>query len=608
MAHVKPLKLRSEAVAPKKILAKGVNVADVVVDTKVFHLDEPYSYLISAQIASDIAVGSIVKVPFGRSFTEGVVISLKEGASTAGLKFIDTLISKSSVLTPGQIEFFGEISNRYGAPLWDIFRLAVPAYSKAGEKVDKTAIKVAGDSTQQVERVAITLKQGSSLTLILKELTDSPSSGKTLVIVPDEKTLDSLRELEATFMSGTAGKSVRFANYLAASRANSGLFIGLRSAIFIDLSTDDRLVVVDDSDENLYEKHMPTFNVRDLALMRAQKHSTYFISSSHSLEIERLIEIGWLTERSIGQSRRQVVTDAPEKVHGIIAEGLKKGSVLLIHANSGYVKSFTCNHCKNLALCECGERLILDRSGRGTSCPLCGKIKDTWECTFCERSIAQSLSRGVEKRAEDYARSFPHVRVLFSSGTSAVTKLPDERTLVISTPGMEPDGEYAAVLLMDGEQIFGRTGLRSDEQGQLRWTKALNKLGNNGLLYISLSSDHPVSQSIIRGSFSRMHLSEISQRASALLPPLFRLVSIEGDSSETAQVASALDEAIAQGLITTIGPLDLPRTSKSKSRLIIKFDVSLGSQIVRMIYDINRVRSLQGLKVLRVAVDPYDFI
>jgi primosomal protein N' len=161
---------------------------------------------------------------------------------------------------------------------------------------------------------------------------------------------------------------------------------------------------------------------------------------------------------------------------------------------------------------------------------------------------------------------------------------------------------------MDGEQVFGRTGLRSDEQGQLLWSNAVCKLANDGEVFVSLPKEHPIVQGLTRNSWRRTHLSEIAARVSAHLPPEYRLLSIEGEFSEIGMVPDLFQEMANEGelrTIRTIGPMDRP---SGLSRLIVKYPVALGNAVVRKVYEINRVRSLQGRKVFRVSVDPYEFI
>ena len=615
MAILKPLKLRSEKVAVKRSIAAENFVAEILVDTKVFHLDEPYSYLVPELFSDQISVGTLVKVPFGRSNTEGIVLRRYETQTTGGLKLIDSPISQIPAVTDFQIELFREVAARYGVPLWDVFHLAIPSFSKSGERQYQNSEEIKASSIKSIQslqndqspltREVVTLKQGANIRDEVGNLALRYPDQKILIIAPDEKTLRQLDGLGATSLSGSLNKSERYANYLKANFASSGLFIGLRSSIFVSFSVHDILVVIDETDENMYEKRTPGYNVRDIAFLRSKRQSVVFLSSVHSLEVERVVETGWFVERSVGSYGKRVISEAEESAHGIISEGLKLGSVLVVHANTGYVNSFTCNNCRNLAMCNCGGRLILARDGKATTCSLCAAKKESWVCEYCRNSLPRSVSKGVEKRAEDYGRSFPRTRVLSSTGQNPETEVPTENSLVVVTPGMEPQGEYAALLLMDGDQLFSRTGLRSDEQSELFWGGALTKLVNGGVVYVSLPSAHPITQSIVRNSFTKYHLERISQRASAFLPPIFRMAVVEGKPSETAHLFEYLSNLEGEVDLHILGPIDLPA---GISRVVIKFDVNAHSQIVRKLYEYNRIRSLTGQIPLRVRVDPFDLI
>lgn len=605
MALIKPLKLKSEKVSAKQVRALDRPVASVIVETKVFHLNEPYSYLVPETLTDVIELGTIVKVPFGRSTVEGVVLARAETETTVGLKFIEDAISTIPAATENQLELFRSVAHRYGCAMWDVIRLALPTFSKTGEKGIAKSHAETIRKAVTLTRDAITINNLESLRRYLVDMRDAHNDSRVLVIVPDQKTLDSLTDLATLVLSGEDSKSIAYQKYLKANSSPSGLIVGLRSAVFIDLRPQDLLVVVSDTDSNLYERHTPTYNVRDIALLRAQSNSVAFIGYTHSLEISRLIEKGYLSHKVLKSAPRKILADVPERVQGIISEGLKTGSVLVVHANTGYVKSFGCNTCRNIATCECGSRLILARNKRAAKCETCGWKTDAWQCTYCSSGIPRVFGSGVEYRAEEYGRSYPKVQIVHSTGDHPVAKAPGGTSLVISTPGMEPEGKYSAILLLDGEQIFGRVGLRSDEQGEGWWARAASHLEANGTLYISLPSAHPITQSFIRGSFDKSHVESIAQRSAVQLPPDFRLLTFEGSLQELMSVRTVFEAIDFEAPVSLIGPM---QSSANKVRLIIKYPVEMGSAITTKAYEINRVRSLQGLKPLRMAVDPYDFI
>jgi primosomal protein N' (replication factor Y) len=604
VALIKPLKLRSEKVAAKQIRAKSRPYVSVIVDTKVFHLDQPYSYIVPESLSSVTEVGSLVKVPFGKLSTEGIVVERGERESLSGLKFLDRVISSNPVVTSNQIKLFQAVASRYGSMVWDVFRLAVPSFSATGEKRFRAAeFNISTRQSVALMHQAITIHRESEIGLYLTEAKLKFRDRKILVIVPDQKTLDSLAVHADVLLSGKDSKSQSFLNYLKANTLHSGIVIGLRSAIFIDLGPEDLLVVLADSDPNHYERHSPTYNSRDIALLRSQSISVAFLGFTHSLEVVRLVEKGYLKRILSAPTVRKVFTDAPEREYGLISDGLKRGSVLIVHAHAGYVTSFSCNKCRNIATCECGSRLILARNGISARCNNCGWKCQSWSCTYCSFDVPRILGRGVERRAEDYGRSFPKVRIIHSTGTNPVSVLPSEKCIVVATPGMEPTGEYAAVLLLDGDQIFGRINLRADEQGELWWSRASALLAPGGFLYVSLPSAHPISQAMIRGTFEKAHSDVMAQRYSAQLPPDFRLITIEGSLQELMNVRLLLNSHGFETPLSILGPVD-----GQKVHLIIKYPVELGNSVTMKMYEVNRVRSLQGLKPLRVTVDPFDFI
>ena len=604
MALIKPLKLRSEKVATRQVRAKNRPYVSVIVDTKIFHLDQPYSYFVPEDLSATIEVGSLIKVPFGRTTTEGIVVERGEGPSVSGLKFVEATISNIPVATSRQVALFQAVASRYGSSVWDVVRLALPSFSATGEKKFKfSRSESALPSLIQFKRQAVTIHRDHEIKKYLGEAKSQFKDGKILVIFPDQKTLNAFSDLADLVLSNEDSKSESYLKYLKANSLESGLIVGLRSAIFIDLRPQDLLIVFADSDPNMFERHVPTYNVRDIALLRAQSVNIVFLGFTHSLEVARLIDKGYLTHINTKVPERRVFTEASDREYGYISEGLKKGSVLVVHANAGYVKSFSCNKCRNIALCACGSRLILTRNDKGAKCGNCGWRSDRWSCTYCSSDIARVLGMGIERRAEDYGRSFPRVRIIHSSGQNPVSSLPDEKCIVVTTPGMEPTGEYAAVLLLDGEQIFGRVGLRADELAELWWSRAASLVAPKGVLYISLPSSHPMSQSLIRGSFTKAHSESIEQRISAQLPPDFRLITVEGPLQDLMNVRNFFDSFSFDKPLSILGPIE-----GEKARLVIKYPVELGGAVSSKTYEMNRVRSLQGLKPLRVAVDPFDFI
>ena len=126
----RPLTLKSPtAPGTKPLPAQEFPVASILVDNGVFHLDEPYEYLIPEHLSDLMQVGVRVSVPFNRGKCEGLVISRTDFAtSVAPLKFIEKIISPYPVATIETIELFKQVSQRWAGTTIDVLRSAIPHF------------------------------------------------------------------------------------------------------------------------------------------------------------------------------------------------------------------------------------------------------------------------------------------------------------------------------------------------------------------------------------------------------------------------------------------------------------------------------------------------
>ena len=100
MAEVKPLRLKTQRVAKKPAIALENSVAQICVDTGVFHLPDTYDYLVPEVLSELVVPGVLVKVPFGRTEVMGYVQSRNSSQlDPKSLKLINKLISAIPLLT-----------------------------------------------------------------------------------------------------------------------------------------------------------------------------------------------------------------------------------------------------------------------------------------------------------------------------------------------------------------------------------------------------------------------------------------------------------------------------------------------------------------------------
>ena len=101
-------------------------IAKIAVAAANFAIDKPYSYFIP--MGKTLAPGMRVQVPFGRSNrpTEGVVISVEEGASD-GLKPVQLCLDDAPVLTDLMLRLAEFMRQRYFCTFYDAVRTMLPA-------------------------------------------------------------------------------------------------------------------------------------------------------------------------------------------------------------------------------------------------------------------------------------------------------------------------------------------------------------------------------------------------------------------------------------------------------------------------------------------------
>ncbi|CAB5014774.1 unannotated protein [freshwater metagenome] len=581
----------------------------VLVDTGVFHLDQAYDYLLPAQFGDSVEVGTMVKVPFGNRTCTGLVIERSSNEVSAGTKFIDSAITSIPVLDHSTIALLQRTAHRYACDIWELIPDAVPGRVAGMERLFHSVTPpIAPNLPGKRSHSLKILEPGTSY---IEQIRDAVLSrghnGQVLVVVPDEKDLSLLLtslaqrvDEEILSVSSALERSERYRNHLRALYRKPAIVIGTRNAIFTPLLPGSTIIVFQDGEESLVSRRSPEWSVRDIALLRAADFDLTFLSFTPTLEIARLVETGWLSLQASTIKQLSLAFDESKtSSDAVISNGLKSGSVLVTVAAPGYVNSFSCQKCRNHALCICGGRLMIDRS-KGYVCSLCDAISSAWACNFCGQSSPRALSRGSSRIGEELGRAHPGISIITSSGKKRVDLLPNGKHLVVATNGAEPIGEYAAVVLLGGDSLFNRIGLHAEESARRSWFTALSLMKIGGEGFVSLPSAHPISQSLLKWSLYPQIDLEIKERAAADLPPYSRILTIEGKKSEISQLRIVLEEV---EIFERVSALDL---DGEFTKLILRVPIDKSEALSEFVRDFKRVRSLKSLPPLRIRLDPYE--
>ena len=630
-----PLKLKRQSVAkaPQKLpnVSKNLPIASVLVDTPVSSLEGIYDYLVPEIFEESAVTGTKVLVEFGSGKAEGLVVGRKDKSDqTQKLKPILDLTSPSGMVSETVISHIEMVRNRFGGSFWTVLNSAVPSRVAKEEKLINSAASTnessSFDSPELRELIGRAdfgqllskqrLKWGINFPIatdpnwfLLEIVKLRAQVSQILLIVPDEKDISTLSAVLANHfgdqiieLGSHLSKSFRYRNFLKTRYMTPKVIISTRSGVFAPLEKNATVIVLSDLDSSHYELHSPGWNTRDVTLLRDHFTSLIFISPSHSLEIARLIEIGWLEKKLYKQKNTQrfLTNENGNSYVSSIKKGISNGNVLVSVSEKGYANLFLCSKCRNTANCECGGKLQIDGSKKIPKCYLCQTEYKNWKCSFCADNRPFVIAKGIERTAEEIGRAIPKIAILVSSGNKQISSVPSGRHIVVSTAGSEPNGVYSSIVMLDGEKIFNRPSLRAEELAKFHWFSLLSKASNSAEIFLSLPNHHPSVQCLLKGDSLANAASELSSRDKAKLPPFYRVAVVVGDKPEISKFAENLRNDKTYEIT---GPITI---DSYQSKLLIRVKLAEGSLLVDLLDDVIKVQALKRRKIFSIRFDPFD--
>jgi primosomal protein N' (replication factor Y) len=299
VALTRPLRLKSEVAKLKPEASSSAEpIARVWVDSGVFHLDQVYDYLVPDNLASTVATGVRVQVPFQGREVEALVLSRQSSSELTTLKSISKVLSIQSVATNESILLIEAVAKRWAAHPFDIIRSAIPPRVASVDKDEWRESPYAKYQVKAKRRYIHIPPAVDRFNFVASHIRDASSGGSSLVIVPDTRTVQRLLEIipEAIALDSALERTERYRNFLKVRNGRDQIVIGTRSAIFSPIVDLNSIIVIDEGSEHHYELRSPGWNVRDVAILRAlnSEVNLTFIGYSPSSELARLVENKWI--------------------------------------------------------------------------------------------------------------------------------------------------------------------------------------------------------------------------------------------------------------------------------------------------------------------------
>lgn len=598
-------------------MARSNNIARVVLDTPLPQLDHLFEYRIPEGLTEEDLTGFLVKVPLrgGRRFCEAWVVETTDSAEFSGtLSSIESVVSSRPLLSKESFELAGLVAKRQGGTVSDVLRHVVPRRYVRTEKnfSARQNVPQINETRFSEFNLDIEIKPGSKNALLMpalftgstplwaqlfcyeaiKNLRQGLSS---ILCVPDFRDvaliyslLETLVEKDAILRLDTKQEDKkRFENYLHSLTDSAYIVLGNRSSVLSPVNNLGGIYIWDEADSQLTEPQAPYYNARDIALIRqnVQKCTLTFASYSRSVAIQRLVEIGWLTELSIHSNSKLSISfiDSDEQGNNVripslawksAKESLNNGPVLIQVAHAGISTALACSSCRERALCKaCQGFLAQQKRGDVLQCRRCHKVETGFRCPHCQGTQIRYLNSGSEKTAEEIGKAFPNTQIIVSDGNHLVTEIADKPSIVIATAGAEPmaPSGYSAVIILDGLNHRLRDIPNADEEYIRRTAQALSLCRAGSKAFI-VDPGESLGKTFALNHYIQWAQSEYEIRQSLKLPPCTRVASLVGSRNSIITSLATLGEFN----VRAFGP---HKSDDSHYRALIFFDYKNGDQV-----------------------------
>jgi primosomal protein N' (replication factor Y) len=575
--------------------------ARIVFQSPLPALDREFEYVVPEELLVSVAIGCRVKVPFAGQTKEGFVVALDKVREFPGkLSSVSSVVSSTEVLKPHIYQLLKAISSRQCCSIGELLDTAVPKRSVRVEKAFKfNNLEVAAHppGLKFAELVRPVFDQSSSLPGYVSRICNLANEyflvGRSVVIcVPDFRDVQKIASVlgktvpaeSLSIIDSNDVGSRRYETFLTQLQTEPRVVLGTRSAIYSPISQDAAIIVWDDGDQSHQDQQAPYLTTREIALIRQSQFQAplHFLSHSRSTEVQRLVEIGYLTEHPSSSWRPKVAIAEGRGLEGtsfkVIKQGLEVGPVLFQVAAPGTARSLYCATCNARSKCnKCNGPLWMN-SGQKIVCRWCGQFNQNFECKLCAGSTLSQGAAGATRWVEQLGKSFPGIPIREVTAETGPFEISERPQIVVATPGIEPVASlgYSAIVFVDCFAQLSRDSLRAPEDALRGWLNALGFMSSTGTA-VAVGVSPEVSEALSLGDVIGTASKLLSEREELGFPPARRIVSATGSRELVGQLGESLSQVPG---VTVLG-LAASQTSSVDAdfRMLATFTYASGNQV-----------------------------
>jgi primosomal protein N' (replication factor Y) len=358
--------------------------------------------------------------------------------------------------------------------------------------------------------------------------------------------------------------------------------------------------VADDSDDSYREVGSPHTHARDLALLRAGKNvSLLFAAPYRSVEVQRLLEIGYLKEI---EDQRQIprisFNNSPERIDDaslkLAKEALDKGTLLILLPRKGASSAVFCATCGERLKCGCGG-YIWEASEGKFACRICGRA--TTSCSECRSTSLRRGRSGSGRTTAEIGKMFPGATIYEASGGKVLEVPARKNQVVVATPGSAPrlDSGYAGLIVLDSEIWLAMQSLRAEQNALRDWFEAMELLSPSARVHFSGLGDY-LGKPIALGQQRELARTTYLESKKLRLPPAVRTVYLSGSREALAKLINSLERIGADTL------------RNEGTNALLRFDYKFGAEIAKEIRAValatkSEKRGAKNVRGLVVSMD-----
>lgn len=624
------------------------NIAKVVIDSPLPHLDHSFDYLIPDNLLDVVKPGIRVRVPFRNRRVDGYVMALSETSEVSGkLSYLENIVSSEVILTSEIAQLCRIVAQRTVGNLHDVLRAAVPPRHARAEKrvFEKQINDVVSDFTNLKDYPDLIDFLNSSqkqIAIMNTSVTDRYSAVITtlieqglrnvLILFPDQFDVaqlllkldnSNLRSQVAVITSQQAAEQ-RYGEFLKVLRGFVNIVIGTRSAVFAPMNSIETIIIVDDGDDLYTSPQAPYWNARDVALWRRELFGTKLILMSHATSVEgfQLVESNQAVLIDPNKKARQDIVGItgdtwvdmvelqhqsarfPASVFTSVRKGLKSGSVLVSVPRKGYLTLIACNNCRIIVRCpRCNGAMSSRSYQEAGQCLRCGGLSGSTACDKCGETKYRALISGIERTTEEFGKAFPNVKVRSVDNENRASFTPDSNQLILATPGMEPVMPYAAVVVLDAYLFLAIP----EGNARIRFLRHLmnlrSMLTEGGEMIVVGESNNDVLQAFIQNDPGKIARELFREREQTKLNPFARTAEIRGSWEALSTLAKKLpDYAQVWGPV----PVSRKQTERHEASMLISVPRNQSIELVKSLKSWVVARSANRESAVMVRIDPDD--